>query len=83
MHKAGAVQVMVTDAGVRVIVRWMIMGVPVTAGVVTIGMTVRTCWTPGSEMPATAVAGAAIARSRIKTKNAGNHFIINPWIISI
>jgi hypothetical protein len=74
---------MVTDTGVRVIVRWMIMGVPVTAGVVTTGITVRTGWTTESEMPAAAVTGAVIARRRMKRKNAGNHFIINPWIISI
>jgi hypothetical protein len=61
----------------------MVMGVTVTAGIVTTGITVRTGWTPASEMPAAAVAGAVNARSRMKRKNAGNHFIINPWIISI
>jgi hypothetical protein len=61
----------------------MMRGVTVTAGVVTTGITVRTGWTTASEIPAAAVAGAAIARSRMKRKNAGNHFIINPWIISI
>jgi hypothetical protein len=83
MHKAGDVQVMVTEAGVRVIVRWMMMGVAVATGVVMTGITVRTGWTTASEMPAAAVAGAVNARSRMKRKNAGNHFIINPWIVSI
>jgi hypothetical protein len=83
MHIAGAVQVMVTDTGVRVTARWMMTGVTVTAGVVTTGITVRTGWTTGSEMPAARVAGAVNARSRMQRKNAGNHFIINPWIVSI
>jgi hypothetical protein len=60
MHKAGAVQVMVTDAGI----------------------TVRTGWITESEIAA-AVTGAVIARRRKQRKNAGNHFIHNPWIISI
>ena len=82
MHKAGAAQAMVTGAGVRGIVRWMIMGVPVTAGVYTAGITVRTGWITESEIAA-AVTDAVIARSRKQRKHAGNHFILKPWIISI
>jgi hypothetical protein len=73
---------MVTGAGVRGIVRWMIMGVPVTAGVETAGITVRIGWITESEIAA-AVTGAVITRRRIKRKNAGNNFIIKSWIISI
>jgi hypothetical protein len=82
LHKAGAVQVIVPGAGVSDIVRWMIMGVPVTAGVYTAGITVRTGWITESEIAA-AVTGAVITRRRMKRKNAGNHFILKPWIISI
>jgi hypothetical protein len=73
---------MVTGAGVRGIVRWMITGETTTAGVVTTGITVRTGWITESEIAA-AVTGAVIARRMKQRKKAGNHFILKPWIVSI
>jgi hypothetical protein len=82
MHTAGAVQVMVTGASVRGIVRWRIPGVPVTAGVVWTGITVHTGWITVSEIAA-AVTGAVIARRMKQRKNTGNHFILKTRSLSI